>query len=280
MHYTWYFFFFFFNDTATTEIYTLSLHDALPISGVGSAQRLDPAKPTGGSGSQFNETLPKDGSTHDFDLDPVLARPFHAFRANATLFLDSATHDVKVLKLNLTLTDWNGVTFIPVAYAEQSVTTNQFPDYEPFPFPFPAFDHTFPAGVRIRLTVRNLGASQANALVAMNSSFAASFVDVRTTTYVRIDQLDMRDAVGPATAWSPKDALVVQANVSDPLGSSEIAGARINLTAPSGAVIANYTAMALFATDPASPSAWKVFRFTLFPPLAQGSSPALQPAGV
>jgi len=24
--------FFFFNDTATTEIYTLSLHDALPIS--------------------------------------------------------------------------------------------------------------------------------------------------------------------------------------------------------------------------------------------------------
>src|SRR2546422_4345103 len=26
-------FFFFFNDTATTEIYTLSLHDALPISG-------------------------------------------------------------------------------------------------------------------------------------------------------------------------------------------------------------------------------------------------------
>src|SRR2546422_6111840 len=28
---SWSFFFFFFNDTATTEIYTLSLHDALPI---------------------------------------------------------------------------------------------------------------------------------------------------------------------------------------------------------------------------------------------------------
>src|SRR3712207_8166923 len=28
-------FFFFFNDTATTEIYTLSLHDALPIYGSG-----------------------------------------------------------------------------------------------------------------------------------------------------------------------------------------------------------------------------------------------------
>src|SRR5690242_21889097 len=35
------FLFFFFNDTATTEIYTLSLHDALPISKRGHARRLD-----------------------------------------------------------------------------------------------------------------------------------------------------------------------------------------------------------------------------------------------
>src|SRR5271166_6702305 len=36
---SFFFLFFFFNDTATTEIYTLSLHDALPISipvGIGS----------------------------------------------------------------------------------------------------------------------------------------------------------------------------------------------------------------------------------------------------
>ena len=36
------FFFFFFNDTATTEIYTLSLHDALPIfSKAGTAIAID-----------------------------------------------------------------------------------------------------------------------------------------------------------------------------------------------------------------------------------------------
>src|SRR2546430_12844379 len=34
-------FFFFFNDTATTEIYTLSLHDALPISQVDGAGLVD-----------------------------------------------------------------------------------------------------------------------------------------------------------------------------------------------------------------------------------------------
>src|SRR5216683_5159142 len=44
--------FFFFNDTATTEIYTLSLHDALPISprrpgraGAGPWRRPDRARP-------------------------------------------------------------------------------------------------------------------------------------------------------------------------------------------------------------------------------------------
>src|SRR5258708_31850022 len=36
------FFFFFFNDTATTEIYTLSLHDALPI-----CLHVDQGRPAG-----------------------------------------------------------------------------------------------------------------------------------------------------------------------------------------------------------------------------------------
>src|SRR5256885_10702085 len=35
----YFYFFFFFNDTATTEIYTLSLHDALPISTIASNRR-------------------------------------------------------------------------------------------------------------------------------------------------------------------------------------------------------------------------------------------------
>src|SRR2546430_11844044 len=37
-------FFFFFNDTATTEIYTLSLHDALPIYIAGNDRRGDSRK--------------------------------------------------------------------------------------------------------------------------------------------------------------------------------------------------------------------------------------------
>src|SRR3712207_7857438 len=53
--------FFFFNDTATTEIYTLSLHDALLISGDVSAARPDrwapPAARALDGGLSVTETL-------------------------------------------------------------------------------------------------------------------------------------------------------------------------------------------------------------------------------
>src|SRR5256885_752751 len=59
------FYFFFFNDTATTEIYTLSLHDALPISiGLGGLSATTSPETTGYLGgtliknSQFTWSSP------------------------------------------------------------------------------------------------------------------------------------------------------------------------------------------------------------------------------
>src|SRR2546427_10103546 len=59
------FFFFFFNDTATTEIYTLSLHDALPISfrrrSRGSHRRAPPrpGRRAGSASLDPDRTLPR-----------------------------------------------------------------------------------------------------------------------------------------------------------------------------------------------------------------------------
>src|SRR5437867_10289137 len=116
---------------------------------VGSAERLAPPKPTGGATSQYNETLRKDASAHDFDLAPVLSRPFRMYGANATLYIDSATHDVRNLDINLTLSDWNGVTLIPLASVQQRVRTNNFADYHAFGFEFPGLHHTFYAAARM-----------------------------------------------------------------------------------------------------------------------------------
>src|SRR2546426_7530995 len=62
LRYCSFFFFFFFNDTATTEIYTLSLHDALPIMYDArlnlSKQVADEAKEYFGS-QMFGITIPR-----------------------------------------------------------------------------------------------------------------------------------------------------------------------------------------------------------------------------
>src|SRR3712207_8818406 len=49
--------FFFFNDTATTEIYTLSLHDALPISAERRDQRHDRNRERQGAAHRRAERL-------------------------------------------------------------------------------------------------------------------------------------------------------------------------------------------------------------------------------
>src|SRR3712207_8616692 len=51
---------FFFNDTATTEIYTLSLHDALPISCSAAGTATTRSMPSTGSGT--NSTAAKAGT--------------------------------------------------------------------------------------------------------------------------------------------------------------------------------------------------------------------------
>src|SRR5260370_42041706 len=48
---------FFFNDTATTEIYTLSLHDALPISAEGRGSSSNPQPDSASTGCQSRQPV-------------------------------------------------------------------------------------------------------------------------------------------------------------------------------------------------------------------------------
>src|SRR3712207_7403497 len=76
------FFFFFFNDTATTEIYTLSLHDALPISVDGwvvLAERRGPGlergrRPQSDRGGRVDAVVGGHRAVGLLDDDPVAPR--------------------------------------------------------------------------------------------------------------------------------------------------------------------------------------------------------------
>src|SRR5271163_5036946 len=59
------FFFFFFNDTATTEIYTLSLHDALPISTPPPRSRRSRLPPTRRRAGRPDRKSTRLNSSHD-----------------------------------------------------------------------------------------------------------------------------------------------------------------------------------------------------------------------
>src|SRR5690242_21569755 len=59
------FFFFFFNDTATTEIYTLSLHDALPIS---RCTKLGPQTLTTSTSSRSSTSAQSRSEEHTSEL--------------------------------------------------------------------------------------------------------------------------------------------------------------------------------------------------------------------
>src|SRR3712207_9552674 len=85
-------FIFFFNDTATTEIYTLSLHDALPISGAIVNSRIrrvvfgasDPLR--GGCGSMLD----------------IIGHPDHLYHVRCTggVLADVCAEDRKSTRLN------------------------------------------------------------------------------------------------------------------------------------------------------------------------------------
>src|ERR1043166_4033278 len=70
--------FFFFNDPATTDIYTLSLHDALPISSSSSASRY-PNRSTSGKKLCGNNWRANRSEEHTSELQTRFGNPYAVF---------------------------------------------------------------------------------------------------------------------------------------------------------------------------------------------------------
>ncbi|MFA5896566.1 MAG: choice-of-anchor R domain-containing protein [Thermoplasmata archaeon] len=235
----------------------------------GPPQGLVPTPPTAASGTTF--TVRRNGASVDFQLVAPLARTFRLMNVSPVLYLDSASHGVKNLDMNFTLLDVNGSTLTPLAYEQQRVTTDNVNGFQKFTYLFPRLDVNVSTGHAIDLRVRNMGTSQDDALLATNATATPSRIEILTSTYVRVDVLGLLDAKGPATVWSPKDLLAIRANVSDPFGAAEIAGAWLNLTGPSGSPVLTSAVMTLIGNDTSAVPAWSLFQTLYGPPLTNGT---------
>ena len=228
---------------------------------------LTPIPPTGGLLAQGTFTLTRGGPALNFDLSPGLARPFRVLNLTVTLYMQPLATPTG-LDVNLTLVDVNGGATAAVAWKEQvnSITGS---GYWTLIYTFPSLDYTFPAGHAIRLQILNTLASGQSTLLATNATAEPSRLDLQTTTVVSVDSLT--PASSPPTYLSPKSALTVLANVSDPFGSREISDVRLNVTGPLGR-LANWTSLKpAVLTDASSPSAWALFRYVVNPPLPLGT---------
>src|SRR2546426_3167813 len=108
-------FFFFFNDTATTEIYTLSLHDALPISDrAGSWSGIRPAGRRGRRGTCPPRGRPARSEEHTSELQSpcnLVCRLLlekkkkkivkKIMRTRSVMQYDSDTDDCRDLEMNI-----------------------------------------------------------------------------------------------------------------------------------------------------------------------------------
>src|SRR6266540_6366571 len=105
--------FFFFNDTATTEIYTLSLHDALPISTAGMG---------GGVTGSGNRVIVADGQPGVSFIDVTTAA---TPRIVATQQVGGTAWDAKLARGNLYVANDSGIAMIAGVVAPPLVTTSR-----------------------------------------------------------------------------------------------------------------------------------------------------------
>src|SRR5260370_16466224 len=94
------FVFFFFNDTATTEIYTLSLHDALPISwrACKAMRAMSSCRPTSATARPWPDCWPSTGRSEEHTselqshLNLVCRLLLEKKKNKASLFPNSTLH--------------------------------------------------------------------------------------------------------------------------------------------------------------------------------------------
>jgi|Deesub1362B_J571_1020462.scaffolds.fasta_scaffold01204_4 hypothetical protein len=101
-----------------------------------------------------------------------------------------------------------------------------------------------------------------DAMYVFHSASYTSNLTLNTTTYVEVVEITQ-----DKTSYAPGDTATVYANITDPIGSYDIAGANITIYYPNGTLYIINDSMNLNSTDPSVPSLWKIFNYSFYLPV-------------
>jgi len=222
----------------------------------------DTLRPPPPSGGGLNVTLVESGGPaqreHLWTMASAAATPLRLDgRVSVILFLEDdqvpASHTVTFSLL------WAG-NLTPIDSITRSVALDPLPGPQSYQADFSPPGQTIAAGERLALRIRNEGGAGQDLYVHYGGSAVPSHLNLQTSSYIRIDSLTVRDLVGPGVSFTTLDPLTVVARISDPFNATEIANAQLT--------VANGTATLppvspTILTDPATPPAWKEYRWSL-----------------
>ena len=244
-------------------------HDALPV---GTWDRLVAAPPTGvledfeGDGAA-GMTIGSAGA--NWTLVPAFAKAFWIRGGvTATLFFDAPNPAGSTATVNATLYDrgTSGTAVIASVATTVSVDGNAG-TFESRSLDLGIADHLVLRGNITELRVFKV--SGADLWLGYNRSDLPSAVVVTTSTYISVDRVDLLDARGIASTFSSQDRVRLQANVSDPFGTGEIASVMGNVTAPDGSAAATQATFLRVAADPGG--TWASYEYAYNQPTDSGA---------
>jgi hypothetical protein len=202
-------------------------------------------------------------SYHKFNLTPVLASDFNiADDVIVDLWMDNGGASA-IETLTISLYESDGLTDIEIASLTDTILFDPIAGWEMISITLPDIVHTLSSGNYLVLNISADG-SLHNLWLAYNSTNEPSRIRVvPTRTFVNVRWARTYNAtLVEKTSFGLMEEVIIRANVSDPLGSYDIAGCNITIISPGGFVYLNDVPMTLNAIDPSIPSAWKLFNYS------------------
>jgi hypothetical protein len=140
------------------------------------------------------------------------------------------------------------------------------PDYDilkPYDINVTGVSYTIPANHFLLLSVQRGDSLPDWLIVDYDKAVHDSYVSLKTSTFVAVGAAQIEDASGsPRWNFSDQDNAIVSANVTNPFGAYDIAGAAASVLNGS-TVVNSSTPMGLVQSDTSIPGYWKRYTLTL-----------------